>query len=65
MVDSDSEASSAGEGQAAPGRRRDYSANVGLIAVRFTCASHEDGKYCRDDTSGYGFRIASESNATF
>ncbi len=31
----------------------------------FSWASHEDGMYCRDDTSGHGFRRASESNATF
>ncbi len=36
-----------------------------VTALGFTCASRHDGIWCRDDNTGHGFRIASDSNVTF
>lgn len=36
-----------------------------VTALGFTCASRHDGIWCRDDSTGHGFRIAPQSNATF
>lgn len=34
-------------------------------ALGFSCASHREGIYCRDNPSGHGFMIAPEDNTTF
>lgn len=38
---------------------------MGVTAIGFTCAMHENGVYCRDNTTGHGFRIAKMSNSRF